>query len=412
MAKKIALLTTTWWLNSHADLFGSKILEGYLHDGGDGPDLELASTYIDRPEERGAHGTEVCKAHGVPVYERLLDALTLGGTTLAVDGVIICACQGDYPRDALWRPLRPARQFWELCALAFRTAGRGVPVFFSKQIAPTFADARAIVDQAAALNVPLLSGSNMTCTYRGDDLRLQGGGRYGHFVAAGASQFTRTNFEHFVPHTLDCLQSQAERRAGGPTGVRAVTCRTDSGMWDLYDQAGMPPRALESLVARMPAGVMQQMREGSAGHPDSGIIVIEYRDGTKAVVLHLDGGVDRTRLRCWVAALPPGNVAPEVVSFECQSRSPFGHFSYQLRDVDRLFQTGVPPYPIGRQLVGAGILDAALRSRAAGGVRVETPELNLVYTAPASDYLYDTEPMPQPFERVRGEARTKRREVR
>jgi hypothetical protein len=44
----VAAVVTEWRKNSHADVILTKILEGWNHDGGEGPALTLAGLYTDQ----------------------------------------------------------------------------------------------------------------------------------------------------------------------------------------------------------------------------------------------------------------------------------------------------------------------------------------------------------------------------
>ena len=58
------------------------------------------------------------------------------------------------------------------------------------------------------------------------------------------------------------------------------------------------------------------------------------------------------------------------------------YFDALVSNIEKLFETGQPPYPVERTLLTTGILDAAMESHHRRGERVETPELNVRYTAP------------------------------
>ena len=46
-------------------------------------------------------GRELAESHGVPIYQSIRQALTLGGNELAVDGVLLIGEHGDYPYNEL-----------------------------------------------------------------------------------------------------------------------------------------------------------------------------------------------------------------------------------------------------------------------------------------------------------------------
>jgi hypothetical protein len=50
--------------------------------------------------------------------------------------------------------------------------------------------------------------------------------------------------------------------------------------------------------------------------------------------------------------------------------------------VEEMFVTGKAPYPVERTLIVSGILESCLTSRIQGHKRLETPHLNVRYSAP------------------------------
>ena len=52
-------------------------------------------------------------------------------------------------------------------------------------------------------------------------------------------------------------------------------------------------------------------------------------------------------------------------------------------NIEKFLETGKSPYPVERTLLTTGTLDSVLESHHARGKRVETPELDVTYAAPA-----------------------------
>ena len=55
-------------------------------------------------------------------------------------------------------------------------------------------------------------------------------------------------------------------------------------------------------------------------------------------------------------------------------------FTYLGQNVQEMFLTGRPQYPVERTLLVSGVLDALHESRHRGHTRIETPHLNVSYT--------------------------------
>src|SRR5687768_14717330 len=154
--KRVAAIVTEYRIRSHADNIVTRLLEGYaLHWQVVAPRVEVASLYTDQVPENDI-SRELAARHGVPIYPTIREALTLGGDTLAVDGVVIVAEHGDYPYNEKGQHLYPRRRFFEEVVQVFRDSGRVVPVFNDKHLAWSWDDAKWIYDQAKALGVPFM----------------------------------------------------------------------------------------------------------------------------------------------------------------------------------------------------------------------------------------------------------------
>ena len=97
--KKVAAIVTEYRRWSHADVIVGKVLEGYLHDGKAGPDLEVVSMYLDQfPKADWSRG--LAKKHGFTICDTIDGALKRGGKAARRRGVIIIGEHGKYPTNA------------------------------------------------------------------------------------------------------------------------------------------------------------------------------------------------------------------------------------------------------------------------------------------------------------------------
>src|SRR5689334_2458440 len=111
--KKIALIGTAVYKLSHAQHFLDRFLLGYAWGGRwHRPDVDLVSLYIDQfPKNDLARA--IAKRHEVPIHPTVEEALTLGGSKLAVDGVVIIGEHGDYPKNDRGQTLYPRYKFFK-----------------------------------------------------------------------------------------------------------------------------------------------------------------------------------------------------------------------------------------------------------------------------------------------------------
>ena len=105
--RKIAALATTYHVRSHADNFITRFLEGYwINDRYYPPPCRVASLYVEQ-EHPADISDRLARSWGIARYPTIREALTLGGDTLAVDGVLLIAEHGDYPTNVKNQKLYP-----------------------------------------------------------------------------------------------------------------------------------------------------------------------------------------------------------------------------------------------------------------------------------------------------------------
>ncbi len=378
--KRVAAVVTVYFYNSHADVLLGKIMEGWKQDGGPGPALELAGVYIDQ-FPAGDIGRAACAKRGVPIFDTIEKAITVGGSSIPVDGVLSIGEHGDYPLNEIGQQLYPRRRFFEEITNTFEKYGKVVPVFNDKHLGPLWTDARWMYDRARELQVPFMAGSSMPVGYRLQEHPLPMGTEIEAAVGIGFS-----GLEIYGFHALEFLQWHLERRQRAETGVKSVQFLEGTEMWKAVDSGVVSKEAFEVAFAAVP----------KSGTPDprtdekAAMFLIEYNDGLRAAIFMLScvGGTS-------VGLKIKGQPQPTALSFDERTVPRHPHFACLLKSIERMIHTGRPSYPVERTLLTSGILDRVLNSKHQGGKQLQTPELAISYQpvdypyAPHIDLLAD-----------------------
>lgn len=360
--KSVAAVITVYFQNSHADVLLTKIMEGWKHDQGPGPDLRLASIYIDQPEG-SEFGLEVLKRNNIPIFETIEQAVTVGGNSIPVDGVLSIGEHGKYPVNALGQQLYPRKRFFEQITDAFKKYQRVVPVFNDKHISTVWNDAKWMYDRAQEMKVPFMAGSSLPLTYRTHPIDLPLGSEIETVVGIGYSGLDIYGF-----HALECFQTLVERRANAERGVKWVRCLEGTAVWELVDSGWVDADVLQAALDIVPRSV-PNVRD------DPGVVLFqfEYVDGLRGALFMIPSAS-----RNGVAIKRKG-YAISATGFEERPEPKHPHFAYLLKGIEQMVHTGRPPYPVERTLLTGGILDRALKSKFEGGTVQQTPELQIAY---------------------------------
>src|SRR2546426_11466468 len=111
---KLAAVCTTYYKQSHSQHIVDRFLEGYGWNGTHRhPAMDLISIYIDQIRGNDVSKSRLEKFPSMKLYPTSAEALTLGGSKLAVDGVILVGEHGDYPRNDKGQVLYPRHEFFK-----------------------------------------------------------------------------------------------------------------------------------------------------------------------------------------------------------------------------------------------------------------------------------------------------------
>jgi len=369
--KNVAAIVTVYYHNSHADLIVSRLLQTDTLDGkGKDSPLKLASLYTDQRKPEKDIGRLLAASHRFRVSDSVEDALTLGTGRLAVDGVLLIAEHGEYPKSKVGNTQYPKRRFWEETLKVFRASGRVVPVFIDKHLADNWTDAKFVYDSARELKIPLMAGSSVPGTWRYPPADVKRGARLREIVG-----ITYHITEHYGFHALEMAQALAEQRDGGETGIKAVQTLTGEAVWRAFDEKAFDTELFDAAWKRLsqPRGGGRPLRQ-LVKEPK--LFRVEFVDGLRAHVLELNNAVGE-----WSAAwryADDGRVESSL--FWTQEGRPAMHFTWLLNGIERMIFTGKPSWPVERTLFTSGALHALLVSEKEEQRRVETPYLMLSYT--------------------------------
>jgi hypothetical protein len=381
--KKIAVVTTAYYYLSHAYHVCGRFLNGYLRDGKmHYPDFGVAGMYV---AQQGPNdlSKEHAQKHGFPLYPDIASALTLGGDKLAVDGVLLIGEHGDYPINEKLQKLYPRYEFFQKIVDVFQKSGRSAPVFCDKHLSYDRKKAREMAETARKMGFPLMAGSSLPVTWRRPELELPLGARL-----EGALVASRGEIEIYGIHALESLQCMVERRAKAEQGVAAVRCLEGDAVWKAGDDGLWSWDLLEAALARSPSLNVGDIRDNCRQFspppnrptfPKGPLaFLVEYRDGFQAAALLLNGHVDDTT---FVAKLAD-ETKPVSTLLELPPPPGAGFLQALAVKIEDFLTTGTPSQPLERTLLTGGVLDVALGSRIREGKRLETPDLDIAYTAP------------------------------
>ncbi|MFN7768606.1 MAG: hypothetical protein ACK5UC_15500 [Planctomycetaceae bacterium] len=365
--KPVAAILTHYFTGSHADVLVGKILEGWQKDGGPGPALSLKAMYVDQFHNNDV-AREMAKKHNVPIVNTIEEALTLGGKSIAVDGVLSIGEHGHYQSNAKGQTLYPRRRFLHAITQAFEKHGRVVPVFNDKHLGPEWDDILWMYRRVRELKVPFMAGSSLPVGFRDPDPVIPLDSEIEEALVVGYS-----GLDIYGLHALECLQCLVERRRGGERGVKRVRCLTGDALWQAVDGGVVDRELLQAALKVVPHAANVDPRQGAQ---DPALFQFEYVDGFQGRVLMLPAYVGGNG----VAVKLRGQAQPVATRFEERLQPHYPHFAYLLKAIERMIHTGRPSYPVERTLLTSGVLDRALTSRVEESRWIDTPELQIAYT--------------------------------
>lgn len=367
--KRIAFLVDSWYRWSHADVIGTRFLEGYRVGERVFPSpLTVASVYADSPHPTDQTRTLAAR-YGFRVATSIADALLEDSRSprprLAVDGVLI-ATREDLPDSGQRQsPVRRLQVVQEVLRIMDQT-GAHVPIFVDKMLASSWTDSQAIVAEAARRGVPLMAGSVLPFTPLDQSLRP---GR----VAVGVV-IASTPYWAFAFHAAELLQGFMEQRGTRETGVSEIR-DVGAAYASLPDRDRWGGRVFDTLLASARTRRSGSLPGGLGS--DAHVLLIQYVDGARAVLALIPEVFDDSEFLLG-AQYRDGSTG---ISSLVLRGEPFDHFGYLVHALVELYTTRRSPVPVERTLLTTGIVLFGQQAHQTGSA-MSSPTLAISYSIP------------------------------
>jgi hypothetical protein len=389
--KKIAFLGTDVYQHSHAQHFLDRLAMGSAKAGRwSTPPVEIASVYIDQFNEKDLGKQRIAK-YGLKQFATIEEALTLGGSKLAVDGVVIIAEHGKYPRNDMGQTLYPRYSWFKKCVKVFEDSGRSVPVFNDKHLSTNWEECVEMVADSKRLKFPFYAGSSLPVTWRipSYEMDLNTPLKESACVAYGG-------VDSYDFHALETAQCVSERRKGGEVGIKSVHAAKGEKLWALLEA---PDREITRQL--FVSGLCRSHNlPTEGGYPTEPVTYEWAKKNLPATTGYLIEHRDGFRTAIYMTSIRDFNFAGmradngEIIG--CQMYLPMpgtsattaDFFTPLIRNIEQMIVTGSTRYPIERTLLTSGMVIGGVHSLAAGEAKYETPMMQVVYQGPAESMYW------------------------
>lgn len=367
---RIAAITTCFHPNAHADVIVSR---WYVKRPGDaawgwsGPRSTIAGLYTHQCPPNDMSRT-FCTEHGIPLYDTVADALCAGGSSLAVDGVMLIGEHGKYDLSSIGAHKYPRKELFDQIVQVFRDSGRSVPVFCDKHYSWNFEWAMEMERTARDMGFLLFGGSSIPLCPRRPEINPNEIGRLKTAVAVFYGPR-----EAYGYHSLEFAQSILEKRAGGESGIESLRAIPADALEASLDEGAR--RLLNAAIEVAPTSKGNDYRSTCReGFPEG--FVVKHRDGLSVLHANLSGHVEGWSIAMQrdgsdkiiaTAALPGG------------ASDHYAHFAGLSRVIEDGLMTRKLGYDRARNLLTTGATAAMMRAFAQPGEELKTPELEIAY---------------------------------
>jgi len=387
--KKIAFLGTTVFRHSHSQHFLDRLVLGAASGGRWQPSqLDVASVYIDQFGDSDIGRQRIAK-YGLTTYENVADALTLGGSELAVDGVVIIGEHGRYPTNDRGQTLYPRYAWFKEIVKVFEASGRSVPVFNDKHLSTSWPECVEMVEDSRRLGFPFYAGSSLPVTWRLPAVEMPYDVPLSESVCVAYGGVDSYDF-----HALETAQCMSERRQGGEVGIRSVHAVRDEHCWELLAQHEVTQKLFISALCR------SHHLPVDNGFPTAPVDLQWARQALPQITAYFVEHLDGFRTTIFLTGIRDFNYAGmradtgEIIG--CQFMLPMpgssattaDFFTPLIQHIEQMILTGKTAYPVERTLLTSGMVIGGVESLFAGQQPYVTDQMAIAYRGPQESMFW------------------------
>ena len=392
---KIAAIVTEYRKYSHGQHIVDRFLEGYgWNSRHHHPPMDLVSLYVDQRPEGDLSRDRAERFPQMKIYPTVADTLTLGGSDLAVDGVLLIGEHGSYPTNEKGQHLYPRYEFFKQIVSVYSTTGKTTPIFNDKHLSWNWDWAKEMYDISQEMDFAFMSGSSLPVTWRTPSIDMPLGARVREALCIAIGGVDSYDF-----HALETIQCMVERREGGEKGVKWLQAYRGDKFWEAHHEELWSRELFEAALCRSHTltpsrqgfnNIFPTLDEMKLLVEDPIAYQYEHLDGLKATMILMNGLVQDFNF----AAHLEGQDAPLSTQMYLPmppARTTLANFfSPQVNNVEKMFLRGVATYPVERTLLTTGLVAAGVESLFQDQIRQETPHLNISYQSTKESTFWRT----------------------
>ena len=391
---RIAAVTTTYFRLSHAQEIVDRFLFGYgWNSTWHHPPLDLVGLYVDQMGKNDLSRGRAKLFPTMKIYPTIAEALTLGGSKLAVDGVLLIGEHGNYPKNEKQQTLYPRYLFFEKIVKVFKDSGRVVPLYSDKHLSWNWAWARKMYDTSRQMGFPMMAGSSLPVTWRTPSFEMPSEGRVREAVCVAWGGVDSYDF-----HALETLQCMVERRMGGEVGVKWLQAYRGEDFWKAYREGVWSKAVMKAALCRShtltPArptfnDILPTDNDMRRLVKDPVAYHYEHLDGVQCTMLLMNGLVQDFNFAARIDGRP-GIFSTQMYLPMPPVRTTLANFfSPLVHYMEKLMLTGRTSYPVERTLLTTGLTAAGVESLYRKA-RYETPHLKISYQSTKESTFWRT----------------------